>query len=107
MNKLSTLIERLPYTDLVKLQKDLRAGNLDKLLAKRLDDLRPTKAKYCPVCQSDVDQNENLTLVFGPANFRQKASFDGPDCLKYFLEKIGKEEKQLSGDQQQASHEQP
>lgn len=91
MNKLVHLIQELPYTDLLKLQKDLHAGNLDKLLTKRLDDLRPTKARYCPVCNGDVNANENLTLIFGPANFRQKASFDGPDCLNYFVKQLSKD----------------
>jgi hypothetical protein len=91
MNKLAHLIESMPYEDLLKLQKDLRAGNLDRLLNKRLDDIRPTRAGFCPVCNAEIDRNTNLTLVFGPAELRQKASFDGPDCLNYFLDRLRKE----------------
>ncbi|MBN1275624.1 hypothetical protein JXA12_05030 [Candidatus Woesearchaeota archaeon] len=88
MTKLAKLVESMPYEDLVKLQKDLHAGNLDRLIAKRLEDIRPTKTRLCPVCNNDVDQNHNLTLVFGPPELRQKASFDGPDCLIYFLDQL-------------------
>ncbi|MBD3208987.1 hypothetical protein GF367_01030 [Candidatus Woesearchaeota archaeon] len=89
MNKLARLIERLPHTELLKLQKDLKTGNLDKLINNRLDDISPTKAKYCPICNAEVPE-DNLTLIFGPAAFRQKASFDGPDCLIYFLDQLQK-----------------
>jgi hypothetical protein len=92
MNRLAHLIDKMPYTDLVHLQKDLRAGNLDKLINKRLEDIRPTKAAYCPVCNADVNHNENLTLVFGPTELRQRASFDGPDCLIYFLDQLKRDD---------------
>lgn len=90
MNKLTKIIETIPYTDLIKLQKDLKAGNLDKLINKRIETLQPTKAQYCPVCNADIDKNTNLTLTFGPAELRQRASFDGPDCLIYFLDQMKK-----------------
>ena len=90
MNKLAKIIEKLPYHDLVNLQKDLRAGNLDRLINKRLDEIKPTKAGYCPVCNAEINPDENLTLIFGPATLRQKASFDGTDCHIYFLPHIKK-----------------
>ena len=91
MNKLARLIEGMPHSDLIKLQKDLKAGNLDRLINQRLDDISPTKARFCPVCSADINGNDNRTLVFGPAELRQKASFDGPDCLIYFLDQIKRE----------------
>ncbi len=89
MNRLAKLIEKMAFEDLLRLQKDLRGGNLDKLINGRIDNIKPTQVKYCPVCNSDVN-SKNLTLIFGPPNFRQRASFDGPDCLSYFLEKLRK-----------------
>jgi hypothetical protein len=32
-------------------------------------------------------------LIFGPKDFRKKASFCALDCLEYFIEKIKKEKK--------------
>ena len=90
MNKLAKIIQGMPHTDLLALQKDLKAGNLDRLINKRLDEISPTKARFCPVCNNDVDPDENLTLVFGPPQLRQKASFDAPDCLIYFLDQLKK-----------------
>ena len=90
MNKLVRLIDTMPHSDLIKLQKDLKAGNLDRLITKRLDDISPTKARFCPICNADINGDENLTLIFGPAALRQKASFDGPDCLIYFLDQLKK-----------------
>jgi hypothetical protein len=92
MNKLAHLINTLPYTELVKLQKDLRGGNLDRLLNKRLDELKPTESGYCPVCHAETDPDENLTLTFGTKDFRQRATFDGTDCLKYFAEQLKKKQ---------------
>jgi len=92
MNKLTRLIEHMPYTDLINLQKDIKAGNLDRIIGKKIEDIKPTKAQFCPVCNAQVCQNTHLTLIFGSAEFRQKASFDGPDCLIYFLDKIRKKE---------------
>ena len=86
-NKLSKLIEHLSYEDLVNLRKDVLAGHLEQHINNRLSILEPTKSGLCPVCNSKVGA-EHLTLVFGPKEFKQKASFDGVDCLEYFLEKI-------------------
>lgn len=94
MNKLARLIEKMPYTELVSLQKDLRGGNLDRQLDKRLEQIRPTKAAYCPVCNGPIDPDRNMTLVFGPPYLRQKASFDGKDCLVHFLGRLEDQEHQ-------------
>lgn len=90
MGKLHNIIEHLPYQDLVALKKDVQAGNVERLINKRIESMQPTKAGICPVCSTHIDSNENLTLTFGPANFRQRASFDGPDCLIYFLDQLKK-----------------
>lgn len=91
MNKLARLIENLPYEDLIKLQRDLKGGTLDRLIDKRIEEIRPTKSAFCPVCNAPVRHNENLTLIFGPEALRQRASFDAPDCLIYFLDRLRKQ----------------
>ena len=84
MNKLSELIKKLSKEDLIKVQQDLDEGHISKLLRKRLENV-----KTCPVCNADVHE-EGWVLIFGEADFRKKAHFDGPDCLEYFLHKMKK-----------------
>ncbi len=90
MNRLAKLIQKMPYKDLILLQKDLKAGNIEYLVKKRLEAMSPTRARICPVCNAEI-KDDNYTIIFGPSDFRQKASFDGPDCLKYFLDKLERE----------------
>jgi len=93
MNKLAKLIENLSEEDLRLIKKDLEAGNIERLINKKLQEKREEDFnKVCPVCQTPVGE-ENLTLIFGPKGLRKKASFCALDCLEYFLNKI-KEEKE-------------
>jgi hypothetical protein len=93
MNKLARLINELDEEDLDLIRKDLEAGNLDRLIRQKLREKQDhDQNKVCPVCQSPID-DESLTLIFGPKDFRKKASFCALDCLEYFIEKIKKEKK--------------
>jgi hypothetical protein len=88
MNRLARLIENLDEDDLKLLKKDLEAGNIERLISKKLQERKETESnKVCPVCQSPIGE-ENLTLVFGPQGLRKKASFCALDCLEYFLNRI-------------------
>jgi hypothetical protein len=79
--------------DLVKIQKDLEAGNLYHLVKKKLDDINSAKFnKVCPVCNSTINE-ECFTLVFGPKDFRKKASFCAFDCLEYFINQLKEQRK--------------
>lgn len=87
MNRLVKIIGEMSREDLMLLQKDLDAGNLHKLIQRRLGEMEPTKS--CPVCGSELTKNEQkYTLEFGPAGLRQRAYFDEYDCLQYFLKKL-------------------
>jgi len=91
MNKLARLINELDEEDLDLIRKDLEAGNLDKLIRQKLMEKQDQELnKVCPVCQTRID-DESLTLIFGPKDFRKKANFCALDCLEYFIEKIKKE----------------
>jgi len=88
MNKLAKLIDNLSEKDLKLIKKDLKAGNIERLINKRIKEKREEDPnKVCPVCNSPI-RAENITLIFGPKDLRKKASFDGIDCLEYFLEKV-------------------
>ena len=94
MNRLAKLIESLDEDDLKLIKKDLEAGNIDRLIHKKLQEKKEADFnKVCPVCQSPIGE-ENLTLVFGPKGLRKQASFCALDCLEYFLNKR-KEEKNI------------
>ena len=97
MNKLADVIEHMDLEELEMIKKDLERGNIEKLIKKRqLEKLQEGRTKICPVCHSDVGEN-NLTIIFGPEGLRKKASFCALDCLEYFIQKI-KQEKSRSGE---------
>ena len=88
MNKLAKLIDNLSEKDLNLIRTDLKAGNIERLINKRIKEKKEEDSnKVCPVCNSPTKE-ENVTLIFGPKGLRKKASFDGVDCLEYFLDKV-------------------
>lgn len=94
MNRLARLIESLDDDDLRLIKKDLEAGNIERLISKKLQEKKEVDSnKVCPVCQSDIGE-DNMTLVFGPKGLRKKASFCAIDCLEYFLNRM-KEDKKI------------
>lgn len=91
MNKLARLINELDEEDLELIRKDLEAGNLDRLIRHKFMEKQGQESnKVCPVCQTPIS-DDSLTLIFGPKDFRKKASFCALDCLEYFIDKIKKE----------------
>ena len=93
MNKLNKIMEKMNEEDLLRIQKDLEAGNVHRVIKKKLDDLYIEKVnKVCPVCNSPINE-ESFTLFFGPKDFRKKASFCAFDCLEYFINQL--KQKQL------------
>jgi hypothetical protein len=88
MNKLSRLINEMDDEELRLLKKDLEAGNIEKLLNHRIRERSEADPnKVCPVCHSPVSE-DSISLVFGPKDFRKKASFCAIDCLEYFISRI-------------------
>lgn len=86
MNKLSKIINNLNEDDLLKIKRDLAAGNVDKLIEMRLQDLKNVNfsSKRCPVCDGVIDAG-CFVLEFGKPYIRKRAFFDGVDCLEYFV----------------------
>lgn len=84
MNRLARLIEELSLTDLKLIQKDLQAGNVDRLITRRLAHLE--ERKICATCGRELAPSEQkYSIEFGPRDLRQKAWFDELDCLDHFL----------------------
>ena len=87
-NKLSKLIEELSYGDLALLKKDHDKGNIGKLIAKFMKEKQHSRTTICPVCNGAIKESEGFHLQFGPPGLRKKATFDGVDCMQYFLENL-------------------
>lgn len=92
MNKLNDVISSLNYEDLKKIEKDLNEGHISKLISAKLKKMDQNK-KVCPVCYKDIPEGEEaFTLMFGPSDFRKKASFCALDCLEFFISQIKEKE---------------
>ena len=88
MNKLAKLIENLGEEELKLIKKDLKSGNIERLINKKLQEKKEEDFnKVCPVCNTPI-ADESLTLIFGPKGLRKKASFCALDCLEYFLNMV-------------------
>jgi hypothetical protein len=86
MNKLAKIIEGLGEEDLLKIKRDLIAGNIDRLVEQKLHKYHEIEysEKQCPVCSGEITSN-SFILEFGEPFLRRRAFFDAVDCLEYFV----------------------
>jgi hypothetical protein len=104
MNKLARIIEGLDKEDLVRIKRDLIAGNIDRLIEKKLRTYEEfnLSEKQCPVCGGDIEEGCYI-LEFGAPYLRRRAFFDAVDCLEYFVvTKLKENERQT-----EPEHEEP
>ena len=89
MYRLKEFLDSLEHYELVQLKQSLDKGNLDmgKAIQERINEHEKNHAKFCVTCSNTLDpyNTSNYTIVFGPDDFRKKASFCGLDCMEYFL----------------------
>ena len=89
MYRFKQFLNSLEHYELVKLKQQLEKGNFDvvKEIQKKIKEHEKNHANYCATCSNDLDpfNTNNYTLLFGPEDFKKKASFCGLDCLEYFL----------------------
>jgi len=92
MYRLSKFLSSLEHYELVKLKQEMENGNLDveKEVQENVKELEKKHAKYCATCSNTLNlyNTNNYTIIFGPEDFKKKASFCGLDCLEYFLIKL-------------------
>ncbi|MBI2522902.1 hypothetical protein HYW19_00780 [Candidatus Woesearchaeota archaeon] len=92
MYRINEFLNSLEHYELVKLKQELEKGSLDitKVIHEKIKEHERTHGKVCATCSNTMDpfSTSNYTIVFGPDDFRKKASFCGLDCLEYFLIKL-------------------
>ena len=86
------VVEVLDYNELMRFKGDLDSGaiTLKKLLEDKIKKKLKEHEKICVTCSNGLNfyKPSNYTLVFGPDDFKKKASFCGLDCLEYFIIKL-------------------
>jgi len=86
------LFDILDYNELMRFKIDLDSGaiTVKRLLEERIKKKLKEHEKVCATCSSQMNfyKTNNYTLIFGPDDFKKKASFCGLDCLGYFIIKL-------------------
>lgn len=89
MYRFAKFLDSLEHYELVRFKQELEKGNMDiiKELQKKLKEHEKNHATCCVTCSNTLDHynTNNYTIVFGPEDFKKKASFCGLDCLEYFI----------------------
>ncbi|MCH8003740.1 MAG: hypothetical protein IH934_03830 [Nanoarchaeota archaeon] len=97
MYRFENFLSTLEHYELVRLKQEIEKGGLDviKEIQGNIKDLEKRHSISCMTCSNTLDpyNTNNYTIIFGPDDFRKKASFCGLDCLEYFLIKLKKMKK--------------
>ena len=82
----------LDYNELMRFKGDMDTGavTIKRLLEEKIKRKLKEHEKVCATCSNNLNfyKTSNYTLVFGPDDFKKKASFCGLDCLEYFIIKM-------------------
>lgn len=92
------VIPYLEHEDLLKMKRDLDNGgfHIRKLIEKQIKQNEHKHELICATCSGNIDpeKQRTYTLLFGPEEFKKKASFCAIDCLQYFLDRLKKLDQQ-------------
>jgi hypothetical protein len=90
--RLRDVIDAIDYSELLRMKSDLTSGghHLRKFIEGEIRSREMQHSEYCSNCSAEIDAKSTttFTLLFGPSDFRKKASFCGKDCLQYFVSKM-------------------
>lgn len=90
--KFEDVFDVLDYEELMRFKNDFDSGaiTIKKLLEEKIKKRLKEHEKDCAVCSNRLDfyKTNNYTILFGPDDFKKKASFCGLDCLEYFIIKL-------------------
>ena len=86
------VMDILDYNELMRFKNDFDSGavTLKRLLEEKIKKKLKEHEKICATCSNNLNfyKINNYTLIFGPDDFKKKASFCGLDCLEYFIIKL-------------------
>ncbi len=86
------VIDVLDYNELIRFKNDLDSGaiGLKRQIQENIRKRLKEHEKVCATCSSDINfyNSNNYTIIFGPDDFKKKATFCGLDCLGYFVIKL-------------------
>ena len=103
MKKVRQAIETLNYEELVNIQKDILTGSnkLRHIVSNKLKEIEEAEKRICVTCGAtiNVKEAENFALIFGPPDFKKKATFCALDCMEYFINNV----KQISAKRAKAN----
>jgi hypothetical protein len=90
--RLRDVIDVIDYYELLKIKDDLKKGgiHIQKFIEDEIVKREKEHYQVCAVCMNNIDPDSKdaFTLLFGPADFRKKATFCGKDCMQYFMSKM-------------------
>jgi len=86
------VVDSLEYNELVSMKEDIENGgfSLKEFLNQKIDERKLHHEEECSTCGSTLDpkSTNNYTLVFGPHDFKKKASFCALDCMEHFVQEL-------------------
>ena len=89
MYRFKQFLDSLEHYELTNLKQQIEKGKLDiiKEVQEKIKEREKSHAKDCATCSNSLDPYNinSYTIMFGPEDFKKKASFCGADCLEYFL----------------------
>ena len=81
-------VSSLDYEDLIELQRDLLRGGISikQVVSSKLKEITATEVRVCATCGGSINMRvaNEFTLIFGPSDFKKRASFCAIDCMEYF-----------------------
>ena len=94
MYKLREFLNSLEHYELMHLRQQLEKGKISivKEIQEKIKELEKQHGSICATCSNNLDpyNTNSYTIMFGPEDFKKKASFCGVDCLEYFLTQLKK-----------------
>lgn len=96
LNKFKDFINHLDLYELQRLKNTIlnNSVKITELIDKEIKKYEFEKSSYCAVCGTRIEKEDyNYTLIFGPEDFKKKASFCEKDCMEYFMNNISKNQR--------------
>jgi hypothetical protein len=92
MEGIKEAIDDLSYNELRELERNLKTGMMKSLVKEKIEEIDRRNARVCATCGKPLDAFSltNFSLMFGPEDFKKRASFCAFDCLEHFIGRLKK-----------------